>query len=65
MGRTCSAHGYKKHGGLEDNAKMNLVKKICECRQDSCGSECRTVALFVKRVMNVSGSIKDGKVLTT
>jgi hypothetical protein len=43
---------------------MNLGKIMCECRQDSRGSECGTVALFVNRLMNVSVYIKDGKVLT-
>jgi hypothetical protein len=65
MGRTCSAHGCNKYGSVEGNTKMNLGKVMCECRQDSRGSECGTVALFVNRMMNVSVSIKDGKVLIT
>jgi hypothetical protein len=46
---------------MEGNTKMNLGNVMCECRQNSRGSEYGTVALFVDRVMNVAGSIKDGK----
>jgi hypothetical protein len=49
MGRTFSARGYNKHGGVKDNTEMNLGKVKCECRLDSRGSECGSGFFFVEQ----------------
>jgi len=76
MGRICSALGYNKHGGVKDNTKTNLGKVMCGVDKIhvfliSTNNKIHVVQkpeqwlFLLKRVMNVSGSIKDGKVLTT